>query len=602
MNQPYSGAEDQSAQPKPYVANISLVKGVPFYGFHVGWKYYAKIYLLNPRYMKRLSMILQSGGVMGTTFQPYEAHIQYLLQFMVDYNLYGCGFIECENVRFRQGVPDMEKVADKHVWHNGSIPQKLMLPEGEFPRQSYCELEVDIQIQNITNRRGVSERRLHHNFIERLDPTPPDKKLLHSLAELWKDENMRRGSTDQLNMEGFVVSSGSREPCADWMHEEDKRDKILAMIKAESQRGDGSNPHFENFVRREPLENLVQTALESVRDFYPDGSREMLIPEDEDGDDGVDVNDDIIGDLDEEDFIGEDDYNELTEIDKEIFDPLADEEEEGQEFQKPTTRSLDKKGKGKGQVKEPVDVPMEDVPSPLDKYGHLGCGNQNLFDPSIEPHSQCYRINLDTNPPDDVFEVPPKFVKHPKGTVEKKNCKRQYDEFKNNSYEIPQGYSTRLKRKNPPDISVLEPKCSKIETTDVGNFPKKNRAFTIPPTPRQEKIGAQGSLKGTHTQSKQVSSTVDPIQVPIGSSPISPGAWDFPVLKAETLRLSQEISSQDVHRKPQETAVNAPHKFVLNTSISLFSQLSDITTGYTALVEECEFKHLSQIGITLSRY
>lgn len=594
MNQPYSGAEGQSAQPKPYVANISLVKGVPFYGFHVGWKYYAKIYLLNPRYMKRLSMILQSGGVMGTTFQPYEAHIQYLLQFMVDYNLYGCGFIECENIRFRQGVPDMEKVADKHVWHNGSIPQKLMLPEGEFPRQSYCELEVDIQIQNITNRRGVSERRLHHNFIERLNPTPPDKKLLHSLAELWKDENMRRGSTDQLNMEEFVVSSGSREPCADWMHEEDKRDKILAMIKAESQRGDGSKPNFENFVRREPLENLVQTALESVRDFYPDGSREMSIPEDEDGDDGVDVNDDIIGDLDEEDFIGEDDYNELTEIDKEIFDPLAD-EGEGQEFQKPTTRSLDKKGKGKEQVKKPVDVPMADVPSPLDKYGHLGCGNQKLFDPSIEPHSQCYRINLDTNPPDDVFEVPPKFVKRPEGTAGKNNCKRQYEEFKDNSYEIPQDYSTRLKRKDPPDILVPESKCSKIETADVGNivgFAKKYPPFTIPSTLRPEKFGTQRSLKGTHTQSKQAAFIVDPIQAPIVSSPISPGAWDFPVLKAETLRLSQEISSQEVRRKSQETAVNAAHSFVLDTSISQLSQPSNPTTGYTVIVEECEYLKL----------
>lgn len=571
MNKPYNGAEGENIVPKPYVANISLVKGVPFYGFHVGWRYYAKIYLLNPRHMKRLSMILQSGGVMGTIFQPYEAHIQYLLQFMVDYNLYGCGFIECENVRFRQGVPDMEKIAVKHFWHNGSIPQRSMLPEGEFPRQSYCELEVDIQTQNIINRREVSERGLHHNFIERLNPIPPDKKLLHSLAELWKDENMRRDSMDQLNMEGFVVSSGSREPGADWMHEEDKRNKVLAMINAESQRGDGSKPHFENFVRREPLENLVQTALESVRDFYPNRGRDMLIPEDEDDEDIVDVNDDIIDDLNEEYFTEEGDDNELVDGREEHKVPIAG--------------LLDIKGKGKELVGEPIDVPMEDVP-PLDKYDNPCCGNDNLFDPSIKPHPQCHHINLDTNSR-DVFEVPPKFVKHSEGIVEKKSFKRTYDEFEDKSYEIPQDYSTRLKRKDHPDIPFVESKYSKTETADVervNSFPKESLPSSKPSTPLQEKMGTQGNIRSTGKQSKQFSFTVEPMQVPIGSSQISPGTWEFPVLKAETLRLSQEISSQEIRRKTQEKAVdNADHFFALDSSIPRLSVSS------TPIVQECEY-------------
>lgn len=572
MNKPY-GDEGQSAQPKPYIANISLVKGVPFYGFHVGWKYYAKIYLLNPRYMKRLSLILQSGGVMGTTFQPYEAHIQYLLQFMVDYNLYGCGFIECENVRFRQGIPDIEKVAVKHLWHNESIPQRSMLPEDKFPRQSYCELEIDIQTQNILNRREVSERGLHHNFIERLNPVPPDKKLLHSLAELWKDENMRRGSMDQLNMEGFVVSSGSREAGADWMHEEDKRNKILEMIKAESQRGDGSNPQFGNFVRREPFDNLVQTALESVRDFYPDGSREMLIPEDEDDENGDDVNDDIINDLNEEYFTGEGDDIELA---------------GEKEHEEPTAGPLDKKGKGKELVDVFVDMPMEDVPPPLDKYGHPSCGNQKLFDPSIKPHSQCYYTNLNTNSLDDVFEVPSKFIKHPEGTAGKNSSKRPYDEFKDNSYEIPQDYSTRLKRKTPPDIPLPVSKYSKTETTDVErviDLPKKSQPSSKLPTPQQDKMKTQGSPGGAQIQPKQVSSTTSLTQVPTESSPISPSAWEFPVLKAETLRLSQEISSQGIRRKILETAVDNADRFALDSPIP---QTSVSSTGFTAITQERE--------------
>src|ERR1700733_12025429 len=63
-----------------FVARITLVKGVPFYGFHVGYRYYLKIYMLNPMVMTRLADLLRQGVVMKKVFQPYEAHLQYLLQ------------------------------------------------------------------------------------------------------------------------------------------------------------------------------------------------------------------------------------------------------------------------------------------------------------------------------------------------------------------------------------------------------------------------------------------------------------------------------------------------------------------------------------------
>src|SRR5208282_717595 len=87
-----------------YVARITLCKGVPFYGFHVGWQFYLKIYMLNPAYMQRLADLLRNGSIMGS-MQPYEVHIPYLLQFMADYGLYGCGWVECQTVTFRAPVP-----------------------------------------------------------------------------------------------------------------------------------------------------------------------------------------------------------------------------------------------------------------------------------------------------------------------------------------------------------------------------------------------------------------------------------------------------------------------------------------------------------------
>jgi hypothetical protein len=32
--------------------------------------------------------------------QPYESHMQYLAQWMCDYNLYGCAYIDCSQVKF----------------------------------------------------------------------------------------------------------------------------------------------------------------------------------------------------------------------------------------------------------------------------------------------------------------------------------------------------------------------------------------------------------------------------------------------------------------------------------------------------------------------
>ncbi|EOD46053.1 dna polymerase zeta subunit [Neofusicoccum parvum] len=91
-----------------FVGHISLVKGVPFYGYHVGYKCFLKIYLLNPLNMTRLADLLQQGAILAKVMQPYESHLQYLLQWMCDYNLYGCAYIDCVKVKFRDPINILE--------------------------------------------------------------------------------------------------------------------------------------------------------------------------------------------------------------------------------------------------------------------------------------------------------------------------------------------------------------------------------------------------------------------------------------------------------------------------------------------------------------
>ena len=263
-----------------YVAHISLVKGIPFYGFHVGYRYYLKIYLLNPLHMTRLADLLREGAVLKRALQPYESHMQYLAQWMCDYNLYGCGYIDCEKAKFREPVPrylDLNNIL--HRWHDRSIPSYSISDANVLEKQSHCALEVDVCVEDILNRRGVEGREIHHDFIERIHPLPSDMKLVQSMAGLWKDETRRRKARMGLvdpNSSPFppevliTMSAEARnsQP-GGWIHEDEYREKVADLAAKEHEESDKRALSFSSFVKPAALDAIVQTALESIEDLYP---------------------------------------------------------------------------------------------------------------------------------------------------------------------------------------------------------------------------------------------------------------------------------------------------------------------------------------------
>ncbi|KAJ7418270.1 DNA polymerase zeta catalytic subunit [Willisornis vidua] len=85
-----------------HVFKVSLVSGMPFYGYHEKERQFMKIYLYNPAMVKRVCELLQGGAIMNKSYQPHEAHIPYLLQLFIDYNLYGMNLINLAAVKFRK--------------------------------------------------------------------------------------------------------------------------------------------------------------------------------------------------------------------------------------------------------------------------------------------------------------------------------------------------------------------------------------------------------------------------------------------------------------------------------------------------------------------
>lgn len=243
--------------------------------------------MLNPMTMTRLADLLRQGVVMKTAFQPYEAHLQYLLQWMIDYNLYGCDYIDCGKVRFRGPVPSYETIDDtSHLWHDRSIKNAWITPESMLQRVSHCSIEVDICVQDILNRHAIKHRPLHQDFYERLNPLAPDEKLVASMAGLWKDETRRRKAKMSNAAPGSspfppeVLVSMSADPRnsqpGGWIHEAEFRNKVQELIADERSKSDGSKLSFETFVQKAKFDSTIRTSLESVEDLYPENLRPAL--------------------------------------------------------------------------------------------------------------------------------------------------------------------------------------------------------------------------------------------------------------------------------------------------------------------------------------
>ncbi|PWY98545.1 putative catalytic subunit of DNA polymerase zeta UPR-1 [Testicularia cyperi] len=265
-----------------FIAAIHLCKGINFYGYHVGYSYFLKISFIDPAHNYRLAAILESGGVMKTVFQPFEIHIRYQLQFMLDYNIFGCDFIDLDDVRFRLPVPEGDDIAtdassplefrDKR-WNRNSIPYTNLQSEGVH-RGTHCEIEVDASAPWIINRRKLHARNLHGEFDEHLRTPDVDTKLVPSLRGLWEDERARRVAS------GLPPSIPTDDPTRDprkyatgespaWMSEDRMRLLLQKRLLDDKQQTLERERRPNHFTDRTGLDQYIMTTFEAVECFHP---------------------------------------------------------------------------------------------------------------------------------------------------------------------------------------------------------------------------------------------------------------------------------------------------------------------------------------------
>lgn len=166
----------------------------PFYGYHRQEHQYLKIFLYNPAMVRRTANLLQNAAILNRVYQPHESHLPYVLQFMIDYNLYGMSFLYVPStvIRYRQPHPvaaDAATAADDSVASDfplQSDPDGRQWLDKKIERMTTSANEIDVEATFILNRFQIA---LHENA-EHANP---------GIAFIWSDERGRRSK-----MEGKV--------------------------------------------------------------------------------------------------------------------------------------------------------------------------------------------------------------------------------------------------------------------------------------------------------------------------------------------------------------------------------------------------------------
>ncbi|KAG5044295.1 hypothetical protein JHK87_008210 [Glycine soja] len=180
---------------RQHVHGCSLVRARKFYGYHSLEELFA-------------------GAVLDKSLQPYESHIPFILQFLVDYNLYGMGHLHLSKMKFRYPIPDTCKklnTDDQHrkadsdahacleskLWMSSTISSEWMWSppsksgalsndEAHCPkRQSICELEGDTSVDEILNQQ--------FKMYSSLSQTCSDVNMVQSLVPIWEEQQKRNG-------------------------------------------------------------------------------------------------------------------------------------------------------------------------------------------------------------------------------------------------------------------------------------------------------------------------------------------------------------------------------------------------------------------------
>jgi DNA polymerase elongation subunit (family B) len=147
---------------KMYVHNVSLVRALPFYGYHDSQCLFFKVELYQPGMVAVASKLLAGGTVLQYKFDTFEAHISFVLHFLIDNNLFGMGYLDLSTATFR--LP---------------LPPKLHLPSTYSRCDGISQRNSDVKMQSSSPSQCLP------NPPSSPPPAAPRESVRRSLADLF---------------------------------------------------------------------------------------------------------------------------------------------------------------------------------------------------------------------------------------------------------------------------------------------------------------------------------------------------------------------------------------------------------------------------------
>lgn len=186
---------------RKFIANILFCKAVPVYGYKVGYRLYYKINFLSPLYKSRFTTLFNDNQIdlspfshSKFRFEIFESHLPYISQFLTDYNLFSCNWVNFDSCFFRYPIINYNSRLSRQDY---LILKLYLLPRisqnvlsMKYERISKSVLELDVKSCQILNRKHLLEKSTLVDFTRALNggTTDSDKEVnLWSIDSIVKE-------------------------------------------------------------------------------------------------------------------------------------------------------------------------------------------------------------------------------------------------------------------------------------------------------------------------------------------------------------------------------------------------------------------------------
>ncbi|CUS20378.1 LAQU0S01e05270g1_1 [Lachancea quebecensis] len=271
-----TGEEDENAGSLKFVADVSPIKAVPFYGYHVGYSVFYKISLLSPTSTTKTAELLRDGKVTGKSSQVFEAHIPFLLQFSADYNLFGCSWLKLSKCFFRS--PLLNPAHSQDLLQKNDLLDKFILKfyqEGENESGNSCErignslLEIDVIPQYIRNRNEIDFRDIHGTLFESSQAEHEETLFIPSTKNLWTQTTHLR---KQFGLEPYQPTPEKHKfsQLPEWQSHKE----LLTFLEKAKNRTIPKSESFSQSISKSTFRAVWDLELphESLRQLWPNNN------------------------------------------------------------------------------------------------------------------------------------------------------------------------------------------------------------------------------------------------------------------------------------------------------------------------------------------